>query len=201
MNHRRSLDLSAVRRIAVAPRRRFLRQAAAASAVVGVGSVFTGSAFAATDVDAMLEELGVTLPEVPEPVANYVPYVVENGFAYMAGQLAFQDGELMFPGKVPTDVSVEEAQQAARQCAINMIAAVRAACGGDFGRVRRLVRMQGFIASADDFDQQSTVMNGASDFMVEVFGDAGRHTRLALGANALPLNASVEVSGIFAVDA
>ena len=200
MSDTRPARFSSPERIARVPRRRFLKRAAAASAAVGASSLFAGSALAATDVDAKLEELGITLPEVPEPVANYVPYVVENGFAYMAGQLAFRDGELMFPGKVPTDVSVEEAQQAARQCAVNMIAAVRAACGGDFGRVRRLVRMQGFIASADDFDQQSTVMNGASDFMVEVFGDAGRHTRLALGANALPLNASVEVSGIFAID-
>lgn len=105
----------------------------------------------------------------------------------------------MSPGKVPTDVSLEEGQAAAKQCAINLIAAAKAACEGDLSRVQRCVRLQGFVASADDFDGQSQVMNGASDFMVEVFGDAGRHTRLALGANVLPLNASVEISGVFAI--
>jgi len=180
-------------------RRRVLRTAVAGGLALSAGTLAPRFALAASDADARLEELGITLPEVPPPVANYVPYVVENGFVYCAGQLAFKDGELMFPGKVPTDVSVEDAQAAAKQCAINLIAAAKAGCDGDLGRIRRCVRLQGFVASANDFDGQSGVMNGASDFMVEVFGDIGRHTRLALGANVLPLNASVEISGIFAM--
>lgn len=155
---------------------------------------------AAGRIDARLEELGIDLPEVAPPVANYAPYAVENGFAFIAGQIAFRDGQLIHPGKVPTDVTLEQAQEAARQCAINVIAALRAACEGDLDRVRRCVRMQGFVASADDFTDQSKVMNGASDLMVEVFGDAGLHSRLAIGTNTLPLNACIEVSAIFAVD-
>lgn len=153
----------------------------------------------ANDFEARLAELGISLPEVPDPVANYVPYRVANGFVYCAGQIPFRDGELLHPGKVPTDVSVENAQLAARQCAINLIATLRAACEGDLNRVQACLRLQGFVASADDFTRQSTVMNGASDFMVEVFGEAGRHTRLAVGVNTLPLNACVEVSGVFAI--
>ena len=180
-------------------RRRLVLGTLAGAALTAVGPWPMRPAAAAGQIDARLEELGVTLPEVPPPVANYVPYAVANGFVYAAGQLAFKDKELMHPGKVPIDVSVEQAQAAARQCAINLIAAVKAALDGDLDRVQRCVRLQGFVASADDFNEQSKVMNGASDFMVEVFGDAGRHTRLAVGTNTLPLNASVEVSGIFAI--
>lgn len=178
-------------------RRRLLGGAIGAAALASIAPL--RFAAAAGKFDARLAELGVTLPEVPAPVANYVAHTSANGFVYGAGQLAFKDGELMHPGKVPTEVSLEQAQEAARQCAINLIAAVKAACNGDLDRVQRCMRLQGFVASADDFTGQSKVMNGASDFMVEVFGDAGRHTRLALGTNTLPLNACVEISGIFAI--
>lgn len=157
-------------------------------------------ALAAGEIDARLQDLGIVLPEVAPPVANYTPHAVENGFAYIAGQIAFRDGELLHPGKIPTDVSIEQGQEAARQCAINVIAALKAGCNGDLDRVRRCVRVQGFVASADDFTDQSKVMNGASDLMVDVFGDAGLHTRLAIGTNTLPLDACVEVSAIFAID-
>ena len=194
--------LGLIRRASSSPdagRRCLLGGALAATALVALAPLPRRAAAAAGKVDARLAELGVTLPKVPPPVANYVPYTVADGLAYGAGQLAFKDGELMHPGKVPTDVSVEQAQEAARQCAINLIAAVKAACDGDLDRVQRCLRIQGFVASADDFTGQSKVMNGASDFLVEVFGDAGRHTRLALGTNTLPLNACVEISGIFAI--
>ena len=180
-------------------RRRMLGGALAATAFVALAPLPLRSAAAAGKIDGRLAELGITLPEVPPPVANYVPYTVTDGLVYGAGQLAFKDGKLMHPGKVPTDVSIEQGQEAARQCAINLIAAVKAACGGDLDRVQRCLRLQGFVASADDFTGQSKVMNGASNFLVEVFGDAGRHTRLALGSNTLPLNACVEISGIFAI--
>ena len=186
---------SALSRPLMVARRAFV----AAAAGLAATPLLVRPARAAGQIDARLEELGVTLPKLSPPVANYVPYVVNGGFAYIAGQLAFQDGELMHPGQVPTDVSLEDAQAAARQCAINLIAAVREACEGDLDRVQRCVQLQGFVASADDFHDQSKVMNGASDFMVEVFGDAGRHTRMAVGTNALPLDASVEVAGVFAI--
>ncbi len=185
----------------VPPRRFSLarRGFVACAAGLAAAPLLAAEARAAGKVDARLQELGVSLPEVSPPVANYVPYVVRGDFAYIAGQLAFKDGELMHPGRVPTDVALEDAQAAARQCAINLIAALKAACEGDLDRVQHCVQLQGFIASADDFHDQSKVMNGASDFMVEVLGDAGRHTRMAVGTNALPLDASVEVAGVFAI--
>ncbi len=181
-------------------RRTFLQHSVAATAAVGLGStLLVAPALAAGGYEARLAELGFTLPEVPPPVANYVPYRVVGNLVYIAGQLAFKDGQLMHPGKVPHEVSIEQAQEAARQCIINMIAALKAACEGDLDRVQMCLRLDGFVASADDFTQQPQVMNGASDFMVEVFGDVGRHTRVAVGVNTLPLNASVEVAGAFAI--
>ena len=148
-------------------------------------------------VENRLAELGIKLPPVPAPVANYVAYQLAGNMVYIAGQLPFLNGELMHPGKVPSEVSVEDAQAAAKQCGINMLAALKGACEGDLDRVKQCVRLQGFVACDNDFTGQSTVVNGVSNLMVDVFGDAGKHTRLALGANSLPLDACVEVSGIF----
>ena len=151
-------------------------------------------------VESRLAELGITLPAAPAPLANYVAYAVEGNVAYIAGQIPMYAGELMYPGKVPTQVTVEQARAAARQCGINILAALKSACGGDLDRVRRCVRLQGFVASADDFTAQPTVINAASDLMVEVFGDAGKHTRLALGSNVLPLDSCVEISAMFVLN-
>ena len=156
--------------------------------------------YAAGRIDARLSQLGIVLPEPPAPVANYVAYKLENNFAYIAGQIPFRDGNLLYPGTVPDTVSIEQGREAAQQCAINILAALKGACGGDLDRVRQCMRLEGFVASGDGFTQQPAVVNGASDFMVEVFGDAGRHTRTAVGVKALPLNACVEVSAIFIVD-
>ncbi len=147
-----------------------------------------------------LDELGINLPPTPAPVANYVAYQVAGNMAYIAGQIPFLNGELIYPGKVPIDVSIEQAQIAARQCAINMLSALKGACDGDLDRVKQCVRLQGFVASEDSFTGQSTIMNAASDLMVDVFADAGKHTRLAIGVNTLPLNACVEISGIFYIE-
>jgi enamine deaminase RidA (YjgF/YER057c/UK114 family) len=151
-------------------------------------------------IERRLDELGIELPPTPAPVANYVAYKVAGNMAYIAGQIPFLNGELMHTGKVPSEVSIEQAQAAARQCGINMLSALKGACEGDLGRVRQCMRVQGFVASDNDFTGQSTVVNGVSNLMVEVFGDAGKHTRLALGANSLPLDACVEVSGIFLIE-
>lgn len=153
------------------------------------------------DIDGRLEELGITLPPTPAPLANYVAYAVEDNVAYIAGQIPMREGTLMHPGTVPSDVSVEQAREAAYQCGLNILAALKGACEGDLGRVRRCVRIQGFVASDDDFTAQPTVINAVSDLMVEVFGDAGKHTRLALGANVLPLDSCVEISAVFTIDA
>jgi len=155
---------------------------------------------AAEGVPQRLRQLGIVLQATPAPVANYVPWIREDNFVYLSGQLPFRDGELLWPGKVPTDVSVEEGRAAARQCGINLVSALNSACEGDLNRVRRCLRIDGYVASSAGFDQQSTVINGVSDLMVEVFADAGRHSRTAVGVNELPLNACVEVAAVFLID-
>ena len=182
------------------PRRDLLSAALGLGVVVGLSRSEALFAASAGRVESRLAELGITLPAAPAPLANYVAYVVEGNVAYIAGQIPMNAGELMYPGKVPTRVTVEQARAAARQCGINILAALKSACGGDLDRVRRCVRLQGFVASADDFTAQPTVINAASDLMVEVFGDAGKHTRLALGSNVLPLDSCVEISAMFVLN-
>ena len=182
------------------PRRDLLSAALGLGVVVGLSRSEALFAASAGRVESRLAELGITLPAAPAPLANYVAYVVEGNVAYIAGQIPMNAGELMYPGKVPTQVTVEQARAAARQCGINILAALKSACGGDLDRVRRCVRLQGFVASANDFTAQPTVINAASDLMVEVFGDAGKHTRLALGSNVLPLDSCVEISAMFVLN-
>lgn len=184
----------------VLPRRDLLSAALGLGVVVGLSQSEALFAASAGRVESRLAELGITLPAAPAPLANYVAYVVEGNVAYIAGQIPMNAGELMHPGKVPTQVTVEQARAAARQCGINILAALKGACGGDLDRVKRCVRLQGFVASADDFTAQPTVINAASDLMVEVFGDAGKHTRLALGSNVLPLDSCVEISAMFVLN-
>ena len=150
-------------------------------------------------IDARLRELGIEVPEAAAPVANYVAHVMSGKLCFVSGQVTVQGGAFKHQGKLGAEISVEEGYQAARLCAINIVSQLRAACGGDLDKVARVVKLVGFVNSTPDFTDQPKVVNGASDLMVEVFGDAGRHTRLAVGTNTLPLNACVEVSGIFAI--
>lgn len=182
------------------PRRQFLQRSGLLVAGMALPLLTSSGLMAAEGVTQRLRQLGIVLPEVPAPVANYVPWVREENFVYLAGQIPFLNGELMTPGKVPAEVSVEQGRAAARQCGINLIAALNAACDGDLSRVRRCMRLDGFVASTAGFNQQPAVVNGASDLMVEVFGDAGRHSRTAVWVNELPLNACVEVSAVFVID-
>lgn len=151
-------------------------------------------------IDARLAELGIDLPTAMAPLANYVPYVVTGRLVVVSGQLPAVDGKVAVTGKVGAEVSVEQGQEAARLCFTNVLTHLRAACGGDLGRVRRVVRLGGFIASPPGFTQHAAVMNGASDLAVAVFGDAGRHARSTIGVPALPLDAAVEVEGLFEID-
>ena len=182
-------------------RRGFLRGSALLAGMLALPAVSPAARAAQSGrIDSRLAQLGIILPPPPEPVANYVAWQVQNGFAYIAGQIPLRDGQLSFPGSVPDEVSIEQGREAARQCAINILAALRGACDGNLDRVRQCMRLEGFVASAAGFNQQPAVVNGASDLMVEVFGDAGRHTRAAVGVNELPLNACVEVTGVFVID-
>ncbi|HUD40275.1 MAG TPA: RidA family protein [Streptosporangiaceae bacterium] len=139
-----------------------------------------------------LAALGLTLPEVTTPLAAYVPAVKSGGFVYTSGQLPFVDGKLRATGKVGADVSAEEAAVLARICALNALAAAASVAGGLSG-IRRIVKVTGFVASAPDFTAQAQVINGASVLLIEVFGEAGRHARSAVGMAVLPLDTPVEV--------
>jgi len=147
-------------------------------------------------IEARLKELGIALPAAAAPAANYVPFVATGNLVFVSGQLPFENGQLRHKGIVGAGVSVEDAQAAARLCALNLIAQVRTAVG-DLDMVARVVKLGGFVASAPNFTDQSKVVNGASDLMVEVFGDLGRHARAAVGVAALPLGVSVEIDGVF----
>ncbi|MGB0809819.1 MAG: RidA family protein [Candidatus Puniceispirillaceae bacterium] len=153
-----------------------------------------------TSADDNLNRLGITLPDAPAPAANYVPYVVAGNMVYVSGQLPLVDGKLSVTGHVGKNLSTEEAAGQARLCAINLLAQLKAACGGDLSRVKQVVKLGGFVACTDDFTDQPEVINGASDLMVEVFGDAGRHARFAVGSNTLPRGTCVEVEGTFLID-
>lgn len=150
------------------------------------------------DIDARLNELGLTLPDAPAPAANYVPFVQVGGLVHISGQVPMRDGEFV-TGKVGAELSVEDGAAAARICALSLLAQARAACGGDWGRFERWVKLVGFVNSTPEFGQQPAVINGASDTLVEVLGDAGRHARSAVSAGALPFNVAVEVEGVFQI--
>ena len=150
-------------------------------------------------IQARLAELGLTLPVPATPVANYVPWVLAGGMVTVSGQLPLQDGKVAVAGLLGAGVSVEEGVRGCRLSFLGVLAQLRAACGGDLGRVRRVVRLGGFVASTADFTQHAAVMNGASDLAVAIFGDVGRHARSTVGVASLPLGAAVEVEGLFEV--
>ena len=150
-------------------------------------------------IEARLAELGITLPTPAAPIANYVPFNVSGNLVIVSGQIPLKDGKIAITGKVGAGVSLEDAQAAARLCLVNVLAQLRAACGGDLDRVRRVLRLGGFIAAPPEFTDHARVMNGASDLAVEVFGEAGRHARSTIGVPSLPGDAAVEVEGLFAV--
>jgi enamine deaminase RidA (YjgF/YER057c/UK114 family) len=147
-------------------------------------------------IDQHLKSLGITLPQPSTPAANYVPWVRSGSLVFVAGQLPIENGRVAQTGIVGQGVSVDEAYAAARLCAVNILAHLRNACDGDLDRVTRIVKVTGFIASAPGFSDHPQVLNGASDFFAKVFGEAGTHARVAVGASCLPRNGSVEVEAI-----
>ncbi len=149
-------------------------------------------------IEARLAELGVTLPDAPAPAANYLPFVKVGDLVFVSGQIS-QDANGMIKGRLGENMDVAAGAAAARLCAISLLAQVRAACGGDLDRLVRAVKLTGFVNSTPDFADQPKVINGCSDFLVEVLGDAGRHSRSALSAGALPFGVAVEIEAIFQV--
>lgn len=148
-------------------------------------------------IDKRLQELGISLPQAAAPVASYVPVVVQGGFAHVSGQLPFIDGKLV-TGRLGDGVTLEDGTAAARACGLMILAQLKAALGS-LDRVERVVKLGAFVNSTADFTDQPKIANGASDLMVEVFGDAGKHARAAVGVPALPLGAAVEVDAIVAL--
>ena len=151
----------------------------------------------AGQIDARLKELGIALAEPPAPRANYVGYMVTGNLIFTAGQVPLKDGKLEFIGKLGRDMTAEQGYEAAKLCAINVLANVKAALGGDLERIVRCVKLTGFVNSTPDFPDHPKVINGASDLIVAVLGDKGKHARSAVGMGNLPFGVATEVEGIF----
>lgn len=151
-------------------------------------------------IDTKLDELGLVLPTPSTAVANYVPYIISGNLVVISGQLPMRNGEMVFKGKVGIDFSTEQAQDAARLCGLNILTQLKASLNGDWSRLVKCVRLGGFVNCLPDYTDQPKVINGASDLMVDVLGiDVGRHARAAVGANALPLGAAVEIEALFEI--
>lgn len=148
-------------------------------------------------IDVRLAELGIKLPEPPAPVASYVPYVISGNQVFISGQVTLEAGALKYVGTVGKDLTLEDGQAAARLCAINLLAQLKAAAGGNLSKVKRCVKLGVFVNAVPGFTQHPEVANGASDLMLAVFGEAGRHARAAVGAGSLPRNVAVEVEAVF----
>lgn len=149
-----------------------------------------------SNAEEKLAALGLELPVAAAPVANYVGYTVSGKTVYISGQLPFRDGKVAYAGRLGAGVSIEDGYAAGRQCGLNILAHLKAACGGDLDRVARVLRLGGFVNSTPEFTDAPKCVNGASDLMVAVFGDAGRHARAAVGVASLPAGAAVEVDAI-----
>ena len=150
-------------------------------------------------IDRRLDEMGIVLPEPATPAANYLPFVTSGPLVFIAGQIPFWYGKILHIGKVGAEISVEEAKQAARVCGLNLIAQLKSACSGDLDRVIQCVKIGVFVNCVDGFKQQPEIANGVSDLMVELFGEAGRHARFAVGTNALPRNCATESDAVFEI--
>jgi enamine deaminase RidA (YjgF/YER057c/UK114 family) len=146
--------------------------------------------------DENIKNLGLNIPELPKALANYVPFKIVGKTMYISGQAPVRNGEMIYKGKVGSDITIEEGIEAAKLCVINIIAAVKTGLEGDWNKLDSFVKLTGFVNCQDSFTDQPKIINGASDMLVEIFGDQGRHARVAVGSNALPLGIAVEIDAI-----
>ena len=151
------------------------------------------------EITAKLQELGLELPEARAPAANYVPYVITESLVFVSGQISADADGSLITGKLGAGLDVAQGAKAAERCALLLLAQVKAACGGDLGRLKRVVKLTGFVNSTPDFTDQPLVINGASDLLGNVLGEAGQHARAAVSAVSLPLGVAVEIEGIFEI--
>jgi len=154
----------------------------------------------ASMIDRKLNELGIVLPNPDKPLANYVPYVLTNGMVFLSGQLPFNVNGIRHTGQLGIGNGWEIGFKAAHLCAINLLAQLKVACDGDLDKVTRVIKLTGYISSSEEFSEHSKVIDGASNLMIDVFGRIGRHARAAVGTSSLPMNASVEVDGVFGIE-
>jgi enamine deaminase RidA (YjgF/YER057c/UK114 family) len=146
-------------------------------------------------IEEKLRSLNIDLPIPPKPAGSYIPVVVTGNLAFVSGQIPMQDGKVVFTGKVPTEKSIEDAQKAAKLCAINILAQLKANLGS-LDKVVKIVRISGFVNSAPNFAEQPKIINAASDLFFDIFGESGRHSRIAVGVSSLPLNSTVEIDAV-----
>ena len=146
-----------------------------------------------------IKKLDLKIPDLPSPLANYVPYKVSDNTVYVSGQGPVIDGKIIYSGKVGNEISQEEGVKAAELCCINIIAALKSSINGDWNRLDSFLKLGGFVNCDNDFSDQPKIINGASDLLVNIFGDKGRHSRFAVGSNSLPLNISVEIDAIIKI--
>ncbi len=151
------------------------------------------------EIEARIKDLGITIPQAAIPVANYVPFVISGSHLYISGQLPMENGKVGVTGHLGKEVDVATGQRAAELCAINILAQAKSALGGDLGRIGRIVKINGFVASMPEFGEQHLVINGASNLLVKILGDAGIHARAAVGTASLPFNAAVEIDAIIEI--
>ncbi|WFS02249.1 RidA family protein [Rhizobium tumorigenes] len=151
------------------------------------------------EINARLTQLGITLPQAAAPAANYIPYVISGNMLTISGQLPMENGKVAVTGHLGRNVDVATGQRAAELCAINILSQASAALGGDLGRIKRLIKLNGFVASVPEFGEQHLVINGASNLLATVLGEAGKHARAAVGMAALPFNAAVEIDAIMEI--
>ena len=149
------------------------------------------------DLDTKIKELNIELPKAPDPVGAYVAFKFVNNLLFISGQLPINEKNILIKGKIGKDLSIEDGYNAAKQCALNILAQVKKACNGDLKKIKSCVKLTGFVNSTDDFIEQPKVINGASDLISLIFGEAGMHTRAAVSTNSLPLGVSVEIDAIF----
>ena len=152
------------------------------------------------DVNSKLEELNIQLDEAITPAGNYVPFVISNNLVFISGQLPFINGKLTIKGKVGDSVSLDDGIRMAEACAKALLSQLKSACGGNLNKVKRVIKLGGFVASTPDFIDQPKVINGASDLFVKIFGNKGKHSRFAVGTASLPLNVPVEIEGVFEIE-
>ena len=151
-------------------------------------------------IEKKLQELNITLDEASKPAGSYVPYVISNNLVFISGQLPFIDGSITIKGKVGEEVSEDEAIQMAEVCAKALLSQLKSACGGNLDKVKRVVKLGGFVASSPNFINHPKIINGASNLIVKIFEDKGKHSRFAIGVTSLPLNAPVEIEGVFEIE-